>query len=292
MKIMIAGCDGQLGRDCASVLQREHEIVGVDIDELDIGDHSSVEHMVRGMKPSVIINCAAYTNVDAAESQQEAAWHVNVRGPANLAEAARKYDSLLIHVSTDYVFDGQKKVPEAYVEDDEPNPLSYYGTTKLEGERAVCEITGRYMILRTAWMYGINGNNFLKTMLRLALRYPQKEIRVVNDQFGSPTWSYSLALQIKKLIEVNGQGIYHTTAEGHCTWYEAAEYFLQKMAVTHSIKPCASEEYPTPTQRPQNSILKNTRLQKENINIMPHWQDGIDHYVSHFRERLIGELKD
>jgi dTDP-4-dehydrorhamnose reductase len=292
MKIVIAGSKGQLGSDCMVLFANDYELVGVDLDEIDIRDYGDVERVLGDVTPDAIVNCAAYTNVDAAESDREAAWQLNVQGPRNLATAAKKYGSLLIHVSTDYVFDGKKEVPHTYTEDDVPNPTSHYGVTKLEGERAVCEAADGYIIVRPAWMYGIHGGNFFKTMLRLALRNPTKEIKVVNDQFGSPTWSYSLARQIRKLIEVKGQGIYHTTSEGYCTWYEAAEYFLEQMGIEHTIRPCTTEEYPTPAQRPRNSILKNARLQEENVDTMAHWKSDMDLYVARFKGRLIDELQD
>lgn len=291
MKVLITGSKGQLGSDCMTLFSKDNNVVGVDIDEINITDYADVIEIVGNVAPDVIVNCAAYTNVDAAETERETAWQVNVQGPRNLARSANKYASLFIHVSTDYVFDGGKEVPDAYVEVDEPNPTSYYGVTKLEGERAVSETADRYIIVRPAWMYGIHGGNFFKTMLRLALRNPTKEIKVVNDQFGSPTWSYSLARQIKKLIEVKGLGIYHTTSEGYCTWYEAARYFLEKMGVEHSIVPCTTEEYPTPAARPKNSILKNARLQEDNINSMPYWKSDMDLYIARFKGRLMDELE-
>jgi dTDP-4-dehydrorhamnose reductase len=290
MKVVIAGSKGQLGSDCMVLFEKDYELIGVDIDEIDITDYTDVDKTIEGVTPDVIVNCAAYTNVDAAETERDLAWQVNVQGPKNLSRAAKKYDSLFIHVSTDYVFDGKKAVPNTYAEDDAPNPTSWYGVTKLEGERAVIEAADRYMIVRPAWMYGIHGGNFFKTMLRLALRNPTKEIKVVNDQFGSPTWSYSLARQIKKLIEVKGQGIYHTTADGHCSWYEAARYFLETMGIDHKILPCTTEEYPTPALRPKNSILRNARLQEETVDIMPHWKSDMDLYIARFKKRLIDEL--
>lgn len=292
MKVVIAGSKGQLGSDCMDLLAKDYELVGLDLDEIDIRDYDDTERVIGALGPDVIVNCAAYTNVDAAESDREAAWQLNVQGPRNLATVAKRYDCLLIHVSTDYVFDGTKDVPDSYAEDDAPRPTSWYGVTKLEGERAVGESTDRYMIVRPAWMYGIHGGNFFKTILRLALRNPTKEFKVVNDQFGSPTWSHSLARQIRKLIEVKGKGIYHTTSEGYCTWYEAAEHFLRQMGIEHRIRPCSTEEYPTPALRPKNSILKNARLQEENIDSMAHWKSDMDIYVARFRERLIDELKD
>jgi dTDP-4-dehydrorhamnose reductase len=143
--------------------------------------------------------------------------------------------------------------------------------------------------LRTAWLYGFRGGNFLKTILKLALKHPQEEIKVVKDQFGSPTWSYRLSIQIARLIAARGQGTYHATSEGYCTWYELARYFLEKMGIAHSLVPCTTDEYPTPASRPMNSILENRHLKTEDINLMPDWRDDLDEFVSLFRERLIDE---
>jgi len=182
-------------------------------------------------------------------------------------------------------------VPQPYQEEDEPGPISYYGKTKLQGEIAVKETTPNHMIVRTAWLYGINGPNILKTFLRLAMENPDKEIKVVNDQFGSPTWSYRLALQIAKLIEARALGTYHATSEGYCTWYDLAQYFLQEMDVPHRVIPCSTAEYPRPAARPKNSILENRRLNQQGINLMPFWEDDIHHFVTRFRTALIAEIK-
>ncbi len=281
-----------MGSDCCQVLQRSHDVYSLSPKELDITNPLDVDKMIRRFVPDIILNCAAYTNVDACETEKEPAWKVNVEGPKNLASGVEKHGGQLIHISTDFLFDGRKKPPEPYLEDDEPNPLSYYGRTKLEGEMAVRQATASHMILRTAWLYGVKGRNFLKTMLKLALKDPQKEIKVINDQLGSPTWSYRLALQIDKLIEVNGRGAYHASSEGYCTWYELACYFLEKMGVPHSLIPCTTEEYPTPATRPRNSILENRRLKEAGIHLMKYWQDDLDQFVSVFREQLIGEVKE
>ncbi len=292
MKIVITGCGGQLGSDCVSVFREGHEIVPFNAREMDISDLKRVEAVIDRVRPAYIVNCAAFTDVDASESQRESAWNINVEGPRNLALITEKYKSCLVHISTDYVFDGRKRAPQFYSESDETDPHSYYGETKVAGERAIREITDRYMIVRTAWMYGMHGRNFPKTMLRLAYNNPEKEIKVVADQFGSPTWSFTLAAQIEKLIAGGGQGIYHATAEGFCTWYELARYFLEKMDLPHRLVPCSSEDYPTAARRPKNSILENTRLKEENINIMNDWQCDIDRYVDTFRERLLSEARE
>jgi dTDP-4-dehydrorhamnose reductase len=289
MKILISGCDGQLGSDCEQVLRTNHDVVGVDLKDMDITDLAVVKEVTGHVRPDVVVNCAAYTNVDACETDRSLAWKVNVQGPGNLAAMVDKYGGRLMHVSTDYVFDGRKDPFKPYLEDDEPNPLSYYGRTKLEGEMAVRQATDHYLILRTAWLYGVRGRNFLKTMLRLALNHPEEPIKVVNDQFGSPTWSHTLALQIAKLVQVNGQGIYHATSEGHCTWYELAKHFFETVGVPHVLVPCATEDYPTPAPRPRNSVLENRRLKDKGINLMPNWRTDLNQFISMFGRRLIRE---
>jgi len=292
MKILICGSTGQLGSDCVCVLKKKHEVMAMNSRELDITNPVKVEEAIRRMSPSIILNCAAYTNVDACETERESAWKINVEGPKNLASIIQEKGSCLIHISTDYVFNGKKNSPDPYIEDDMTEPLSYYGRTKLKSEEVVRKATDHHVILRTAWLYGINGHNFLKTLLKLALKNPEREIKVVNDQFGSPTWSYRLALQIDKLIEAGCRGTYHATSEGYCTWYELANHFLEEMGVPHSIVPCTTEEYPTTAKRPTNSILENRQLKKKNINIMPHWQDDLDQFIFVYKERLISEAKE
>ena len=292
MRILICGGKGQLGRDCHAILGRYHEVKSVDVDELDIADPSQVEKGVAGFGPDVIVNCAAYTAVDACETTPELAWKVNAEGPGNLATAGERHGARLVHISTDYVFDGRRVPPEPYLETDEPHPVSIYGKSKLGGETAVRKATNDYMILRTAWLYGIGGVNFLKTMLRLALKNPTRELKVVNDQFGSPTWSYRLALQIERLIQAGGQGVYHATSEGYGTWYELALEFLDRMAVAHCTVPCATAEYPTPATRPINSILENRRLKESGINLMQGWQTDLGQFVVTFKDRLIAEAAE
>ena len=291
MRIMVLGGKGQLGSDCTQILKQKNDVISLDLEDVDIALFSDIEKKIADFLPDIIINCAAYTHVDNCETERELAWAVNVKGAENLAVCVQKYGGLLLHISTDYVFNGRKKIPEPYVEDDELNPLSYYGITKLEGERLVRESTDHHIILRTAWMYGVNGHNFLKTMLKMALKNPKNEIKVVHDQYGSPTWSHRLALQITKLIDKNCQGTYHASAEGYCSWYELAKYFLEKMGVPHAVVPCSSDAYPTPAIRPQNSILENRRLKKMDINIMAPWQDDLDRFIAGFREQLINEAQ-
>jgi dTDP-4-dehydrorhamnose reductase len=291
MKIMITGAKGQLGADCDRLLRKRHEVMALARGEMDITNVPDVDTRIKQFLPDVIINCAAYTQVDKCETEKDDAWKVNVAGAENLAECTEKYGSRLIHVSTDYVFDGRKNVPEPYVETDETNPVSYYGKTKLAGEKAIKSATDRFIIVRTAWLYGISGHNFLKTMLKLSYKSSDNNIKVVNDQFGSPTWTHRLALQIERLIETNYRGIFHATAEGFCTWYELADYFLKKMDVPYTMIPCTTLEYPTPAARPMNSILENRNLKDKGMNIMAHWETDIDEFVLNFHKVLIKETQ-
>ena len=284
MNIIIFGGNGQLGRDCQAVFQKDHKVSSVDIDTLDITDIEPVREFIRQVQPEVLVNCAAFTQVDKCETFKEAAWSANVKGPENLAICAKESSARLIHISTDYVFDGKKNPPEPYMESDAVNPLSYYGETKLEGERAIERHMDNFVILRTAWLYGFHGNNFLKTILKKALS--GASLKVVDDQFGSPTWSYRLACQIKRVVENTAQGIYHATSEGYCTWYELARYFLEKMNVPYNITPCSTEEYPTPAIRPGNSILENQRLKAEGLNVMKHWREDVDDFIKKFGAQL------
>jgi len=289
MKIVIVGSNGQLGSDCCSMLAAQGTIIGCDLPKMDITQEASVVKFVRDAAPDVIINCAAFTAVDLCETETELAWKVNCDGPKFLAKAAASANARLIHISTDYIFDGNKPAPEAYVETDSPNPLSEYGKSKLAGEQAVMEHLDNYLILRTAWLYGANGKNFLKTMLRLALQDPERELKVVNDQHGSLTWSDSLTSQIKTLLRSDLRGIVHTTADGHATWYESARYFLNTMGVPYRMRPCTTAEYPTPAHRPANSILANTVLDQAGLSVFPDWRQDVDRYVATHKDKLMVE---
>jgi dTDP-4-dehydrorhamnose reductase len=286
-KILIIGCRGQLGADCMAVMP---DAVGLDVPEIDITDRSGVLQKLDALHPEVIVNCAAYTAVDACESDL-ACWKVNADGPQHLAEWTAANGAFLVHVSTDYVFDGEKPLFESYVETDPPAPGSEYGKSKLAGEQAVLESGAGTAILRTAWLYGAHGKNFLKTMLRLVLQNPDKEIRVVNDQFGSPTWSHTLARQIKAVIDAEATGIFHATSEGYCSWFDLAGRFLGLMNVPHRIAPCTTADYPTPAKRPANSILENGVLKKSGLNLFENWETELERFVREYRGLLINETK-
>ena len=280
MNILITGAGGQLGQDCLKVMKTEHSVHGRTSRQLDITQPEQVQGEIKALHPDVVVNCAAYTAVDQCESEQEACRAVNARGPAHLAEACAAEGARLIHISTDYVFAGDKPVPEPYTEQDAVGPLSVYGETKLAGEQAIAGKMDNFLILRTSWLYGIGGNNFLKTMLRLATADPGRTIRVVNDQYGSLTWTMTLARQIKALLASELTGIAHATAEGCSTWYAGAKYFLEALDVEFSLEPCTTAEYPTPAHRPANSILENSLLKEHHVNVMQDWQQDIDAFVA------------
>jgi dTDP-4-dehydrorhamnose reductase len=289
MKILITGAGGQLGHDCRRVFAAEHDVIAFGHKELDISRRDQVDATIARIDPELVVNCAAHTGVDACETDATSARRINVDGPRNLVDSLRRQGGRLLHISTDYVFDGRKPIGRFYTETDSTGPLSVYGKTKLDGETAVRALGERHVIVRTAWLYGIRGRNFLKTMLSLARRNPTGEIKVVNDQFGSPTWSYRLALQMARLIETGGQGTYHATAEGVSTWYDLAEHFLKIMGVPHRLRPCASDEFPTPAARPRNGLLENRRLKAAGIHVMVPWREDVTQFVRQFRDRLMEE---
>ena len=290
MKILITGAKGQLGHDCTIVLGASNTVHGFSSKDMDISDQDQVKHHLQLIKPDVVVNCAAYTAVDGCEAEQEKCWLVNKEGAAIVASACAHSNVRLVHISTDYVFDGTKQVPETYIESDPVRPLSQYGASKLAGEEQIRDRLENHLILRTSWLYGISGHNFLKTMLRLAMNNPQQTIRVVNDQYGSLTWTHRLALQIQTLLESDITGTFHATATGYCSWYDVAKLFLETMQVSFILKPCTTEEYPTPAKRPVNSILKNNKLEKYGLNRMVSWEDDMVTFANQFRAELLAEV--
>ncbi len=291
MKIVIIGAGGQLGSDCCYLLATEHQTIGCDLPRIDIGNKASVDAYLDETRPNAIVNCAAYTAVDACETELALSWKINAEGPKYLAQAADRLGSRLIHISTDYVFDGRKPAPQPYYETDVPNPLSQYGRSKLAGEQAVADNCANHVILRTAWLYSAYGKNFLKTILKLSLSNPDRQLKVVDDQHGSLTWSLTLTQQIRRLLRSDLTGIMHATSEEHSTWYGAARYFLDAMGVAYRMRPCTTAEYPTPAHRPANSILENKVLKDAGIATFVSWQEDIDKFVTDNRDQLLAEAR-
>lgn len=269
-KILLTGKNGQVGWELQRTLAPLGQVMALDVAGLDLTNADAIRQTVRSIKPDIIVNPAAYTAVDRAESEPELAMTINGVAPGIFAEEAKKLDALLVHYSTDYIFDGRKDSP--YVETDDPNPLSVYGKTKLAGEQAIRASGANHLIFRTSWVYGARGKNFLLTMLRLAQQ--RSELRIVDDQIGAPTWSRSLA-EISALVLAQlcapgagkeaierGAGTYHLTSSGSVSWYGfAAEILhLAKVQPMPRLLPITTPEYPTPAARPMNSVLLNDKL--------------------------------
>ncbi|MDD6057343.1 MAG: dTDP-4-dehydrorhamnose reductase [Clostridiales bacterium] len=283
-KILVSGCNGQLGRAIRrEYKENEAEFLLTDVMEgegiyaLDITNIDAVLKLVRKLRPQVIINCAAHTNVDACEQQWDAAYRINAIGPRNLSIAANEVDAKLIHVSTDYVFEGNGTKP--YTEFDTPNPISAYGKTKLEGESFVKEFAKKHFIFRTAWLYG-DGKNFVKTMLGLA--ETREEVSVVCDQQGSPTSAVELARAIKHFEGTESYGLYHATCEGATNWADFAEAIFKRAGKATKVNHVTSEEYkrlnPNAASRPAYSILDNYMMRLTDTYRMADWQDALDEY--------------
>ena len=289
MKVFVTGVAGQLGHDVVNELtKRGHEAIGSDIAPalettvkyvpLDITDATAVEQTIQNVQPDAIVHCAAWTAVDAAEDEENQAKvkAINVDGTKHIADAAKKADAKMIYISTDYVFDGQGETPW------EPDckeyaPLNVYGQSKLGGELAVAQTLEKYFIVRIAWVFGVNGKNFIKTMLNLGKTHDH--LTVVNDQTGSPTYTYDLARLLVDMIQTDKYGRYHATNEGICTWYEFACEIFKQAGMNVSVAPVSSDEYPAKAKRPSNSRMDKSKLTANGFTPLPTWQDALSRYL-------------
>lgn len=278
-KILVTGCNGQLGKAVNRVYAPEAaegtvEIVNTDVSNLDITSINDVVRAVEEFKPDVIINCAAHTNVNKCESDWDNAYKINAIGPRNLSIAAKKTGAKLIHVSTDYVFDGENDRP--YTEFDATMPCGAYGKTKLEGEKFVKQFSDSFFIVRTAWLYG-DGNNFVRTMLKLS--ETNEEVRVVADQFGTPTSALELARMIHYIEPTDNYGVFHGTCEGSCSWADFAAEIFRLAGKNTRVKYITTAEYPTPAKRPAYSVLDNYMLRLTTDYMMADWKDALSEYM-------------
>lgn len=282
MKVFVTGVKGQLGYDVVNELtKRGIQAVGAGRDEMDVTDAACVERVIREAAPDAVIHCAAYTAVDAAEENEELCRRVNAKGPQNIAAVCRELDIKMIHISTDYVFSGLGGRP--WEPDDEREPRSVYGQTKYEGELAVQKLLDKYFIVRIAWAFGINGKNFVKTMLKLAESHDT--IRVVNDQFGSPTYTYDLARLLVDMVLTEKYGIYHATNEGTCSWYDFACAIFREAGISVNVVPVTTEEYGAKAKRPANSRMNQEKLAENGFEKLPPWQDALSRYVRLLKEK-------
>ena len=282
MKILITGANGLLGHELSSIL-KDHTLILLSHSQLDISDPESVNKQIDSSSPDIIINSAAYTQVDACETNYDLAFKSNAIGPKNLAIKCKQLGIPLIHISTDYVFEGNKKKNSPLVEDDKLGPKTVYGKTKLEGEKMVQENCQKYFILRTAWLYG-EGKNFVKTMLSLSKK--NKELKVVNDQIGSPTYAKDLAKAIKEIIEKKSDkyGIYHVTNKGEVSWYEFAKKIFEIKNIEIKVNSCTSEEFPRPAPRPHYSVLSNQKWIDAGFTPMRDYEEALKEYLDSLKD--------
>lgn len=283
MKILITGANGMLANAVKEEL-KGNELICTDVAQLDITDEDAVNKYVGDVKPDYIINCAAYTAVDKAEENEQLVYKINAIGPKNLSVAAKTNDAVLVHISTDYVFGGERDVAEDYSEDDEKNPQAVYGTTKLAGEKFIEENCEKYYIFRTAWLYG-EGHNFVRTMINLSKEHD--EVRVVNDQHGSPTYAVDLASIIHQAMEKQIPfGIYNSTNMGYTTWYEFTKLIYSLENINCKVIPVTSEEFKSPAKRPKNSQMSKDKLLKYGI-VIPTYEDALKRYLATENEKGI-----
>lgn len=275
--ILVTGVNGQLGFDVIKELKkRKIECLGIAKEDLDITDKERVEEYILKLKPKCIVHCAAYTAVDRAEDEEEICTRVNVYGTENIAEACKKIDAKMIYISTDYVFDGKGNIP--FEVNGNIKPLSVYGKTKYEGELIVKKLLDKYFIVRTSWVFGVNGNNFIKTMLRLGAQ--KESLNVVCDQIGSPTYTADLAPLLCDMCISEKYGVYHATNEGFCSWAEFAQKIMDEAEVKCKIKPIPTSEYPTKAVRPFNSRLSKNSLVQHGFKLLPTWEEALNRYLT------------
>jgi len=277
MRILILGHKGMLGSELLLRLLPQHEVTGYDLPECDIASRESCWAAIEAVAPEVVINAAAFTDVDGCETQPERCFAVNAAGVVNLAAACRARGALLIHFSTDYVFDGTKSAP--YVEDDECRPLNVYGQSKLAGERFLRESGADFLLVRTAWLYGRRGKNFVRTILAKARA--GEPLAVVNDQIGSPTYAYDLARAVQVLLEGEHRGVFHVTNRGTCSWHQFAVAIVKYAGLEVAVKPIGSEKLPRPARRPAYSVLSNGKFIAATGKTMRYWQLALQDCLEH-----------
>lgn len=277
MKILITGSNGMLANAVKEQFKDNNELICTDVANLDITNAEAVNKFVKDINPDCIINCAAYTAVDKAEEQKELAQKVNAIGPKNLAVAAKENDAILVHISTDYVFGGNKDIQECYKEDEPKAPVTVYGITKLEGEENIVNNCEKYYIFRTAWLYG-EGNNFVRTMMKLGQE--REEVSVVTDEHGSPTYAVDLASIIAQAIEKNIPfGIYHATNLGFTTWFDFTNEIYKMANIDCKVLPTTAAEFKRAAKRPSNSQLSKDKLLEQNV-VIPDYKDALQRYIT------------
>lgn len=283
MKVLVTGANGQLGRDVVLLLEKEgHSVLACDRDQMDITNQAQCNDVISSYHPEAVIHCAAYTAVDAAETDIDGAYKVNAVGTRNVAVAAERAGAKLIYISTDYVFDGNSSNP--YQEYDNTNPQSVYGKSKRAGELMVQSLSSKWFVVRTSWVYGLYGNNFVKTMLKLGQEKPK--LQVVHDQKGSPTFTVDLAGFILELMQTEMYGVYHASNSGTCTWYEFTEAIFAEarnvdgFTIQAKLEPCTTEQFPRPAPRPRNSVMDHLSIRTNGLTDIRPWREGLREFIS------------
>ena len=276
MKVLVTGANGQLGHDVIKELEkRKTDYIGTTRSDFDITNQAQVEEYIKNQNPKAVIHCAAYTGVDKAEDEMELCYKTNVQATENIAKICRKLNIKMMYISTDYVFSGTGENP--YETNDRVEPLGVYGKTKLEGENKVKELLDKYFIVRISWVFGKNGNNFVKTMLKIGK--DKDMLNVVTDQIGSPTYTTDLAILLCDMIQTEKYGIYHATNEGYCSWAEFAEEIFKIAAYDTIVNHISTEEYPTRAIRPKNSRISKQSLVKNGFTRLPCWKVALEDYI-------------
>ncbi|MBM6387820.1 MAG: dTDP-4-dehydrorhamnose reductase [Paenibacillus sp.] len=283
MKVLVTGANGQLGRDVVLLLEKEgHSVLACDRDRMDITNQEQCNDVISSYHPEVVIHCAAYTAVDTAERDIDGAYKVNAVGTRNVAVATERAGAKLIYISTDYVFDGNSSSP--YQEYDNTNPQSVYGKSKRAGELLVQSLSSKWFVVRTSWVYGLYGNNFVKTMLKLGQEKPK--LQVVHDQKGSPTFTVDLAGFILELLQTEMYGVYHASNSGTCTWYEFTEAIfaearnVEGFTIQAQLEPCTTEQFPRPAPRPRNSVMDHLSIRTNGLADIRPWREGLREFIS------------
>lgn len=276
MKVIVTGAKGQLGTDLVHLLaDRGYAVYGYGREELDITNFDQVKQVISEVNPDVVIHAAAYTKVDLAESEPDQAFLINAYGMRNVAVVSEAVGAKLVYISTDYVFDGTANAP--YNEFAPTNPLSVYGKSKLAGEQFVRDLHSKFFIVRTSWVYGKHGNNFVKTMLKLAQE--RDELMVVHDQVGCPTYTVDLSNCILELIQTEKYGVYHVSNSGHCSWYEFAKAIFEEAGIKVKVNPCTTKDFPRPAPRPVYSVLAHMALRMNGFRELPYWRDSLRDFL-------------
>jgi dTDP-4-dehydrorhamnose reductase len=291
-KILITGCQGQLGRALMPFFSCSYDVAGVAVEDCDVRNYLQVQACLRNMRPDVVLHAAANTDVDGCEANQQLALDVNAMGTENVARACEKIGAKMVYYSTDYVFDGVKGSP--YVETDPVSPKNVYGKSKLEGEKRLANLLEDYVILRVAWLYGIEGENFVKKIVKLGLKQLEARkrglqievIKVVDDQIGNPTWTLDVAAQTKVVIENDLVGLFHCTAEGDTSWFQFASDIFAILSLDVRMEPCLSDEFPRPAPRPRCTSLENKRLKDAGLNVMRDYKAALKEFLNKYGEAL------